>query len=120
MRWTNYFIHPGDNRYYVFSFQEEEHAHAFEQRLRKETVPFERHLEEDEHLFGVHRSHFKKALNANHLVYAQYRTKFIPVRGLRNAMLIVTFGSLILALIGFFSTQANAQQMQKQRNFGGS
>lgn len=114
MRWTNYFIHPGDNRYYVFSFQEEEHAHAFELRLSKESIPFERHLEKDEHLFGVHRSHFKKALNANHLVYAKYRTKFIPVRGLRNAMLIVTLGSLILALIGFFSTQANAQQMQKQ------
>ena len=26
MRWTNYFIHPGDNRYYVFSFRETAHA----------------------------------------------------------------------------------------------
>jgi hypothetical protein len=117
MRWTNYFIHPGDNRYYVFSFGEEEHADAFQARLNNASTPFERHFEDEEWLFGVHRDYFKKALNSNHLVYAQYRTKFIPVRGLRNAMLLITLGALILAIIGFFSTQANAQQIKKTKTW---
>ena len=112
MRWTNYFIHPGDNRYYVFSFREDEHANDFEQRLNNAQIPFERHREDTEWLFGVARAYFKQALNANHLVYAQYRTKFIPVRGLRNAMLVVTLGAIVLALIGFFTSTANAQQMK--------
>jgi len=46
MRWTNYFIHPGDNRYYVFSFGEDEHADAFAERLEQAGIAFERHLEE--------------------------------------------------------------------------
>ena len=114
MRWTNYFIHPGDNRYYVFSFNEDEHADTFAERLERAGIAFERHREENEWLFGVARSHFKQALNANHLVYAQYRTKFIPVTGLRNTMLLVTLGAIVLALIGYFSTQANAQQIKRQ------
>jgi hypothetical protein len=65
-------------------------------------IAFERHREENEWLFGVARSHFKQALNANHLVYAQYRTKFIPVKGLRNAMLFVTLCAIVLALLGYF------------------
>ena len=114
MRWTNYFIHPGDNRYYVFSFGEDEHADTFAERLEQAGIAFERHREENEWLFGVARSHFKQALNANHLVYAQYRTKFIPVKGLRNTMLFVTLGAIVLALLGYFSTQANAQQIKRQ------
>ncbi|MBV41882.1 MAG: hypothetical protein CL834_02495 [Crocinitomicaceae bacterium] len=112
MRWTNYFIHPGDNRYYVFSFREDDHADDFEQRLKNAQIPFERHRENSEWLFGVARTYFKQALNANHLVYAQYRTKFIPVKGLRNAMLAVTLGAVVLALIGFFSSAANAQRIK--------
>ena len=90
MRWTNYFIHPGDNRYYVFTYQEEKYADAFQARLDAGGIPFERHEENSEWLFGVARTYFKEAMNANHLVYAQYRTKFIHVKGLRNAMLIIT------------------------------
>jgi hypothetical protein len=112
MRWTNYFIHPGDNRYYVFSFRADEHADDFEQRLNNAQIPFERHREDTEWLFGVARTYFKKALHANHLVYAQYRTKFIPVKGLRNTMLLVTLGAIVLALIGFFSSAAQAQRIK--------
>jgi len=102
MRWTNYFIHPGDNRYYVFSFSEDEHADTFAERLERAGIAFERHQEESEWLFGVARSHFKEALNANHLVYAQYRTKFIPVKGLRNTMLLVTWVHSFLHFSGIF------------------
>lgn len=109
MRWTNYFIHPGDNRYYVFSFQETEHAEEYEQMLRTANVPYERHEEDNQWLFGVPRTHFREALRLNHLVHAHHRTKFIPVAGFRYALLIVTGGVLLLALVGALSNSSSAQ-----------
>ena len=109
MRWTNYFIHPGDNRYYVFSFRETEHAEEYEKMLRIAEVPFERHEEDDQWLFGVPRTHFREALRCNHLVHAQHRTKFIPVAGLRHTLLIVTGAVLLVALVGALSNAGNAQ-----------
>lgn len=109
MRWTNYFIHPGDNRYYVFTFREEEHANEYEAMLKAADIPFERHEEGDQFLFGVARTHFRKALRCNHLVHANHRSKFIPVAGLRYAMLIVTAAAVLLAVAGALSS-ASAQQ----------
>jgi len=109
MRWTNYFIHPGDNRYYVFSFAEPEHAEEYEEMLRTEEVPFERHEEDGQWLFGVPRSHFRKALHCNHLVHANHRTKFIPVDGLRYTLLVVTGAVLAVALVGALSASISAQ-----------
>lgn len=108
MRWTNYFIHPGDNRYYVFTFRETSHADEYEAMLNEANIPFERHVEDDQFLFGVARTHFSEALRCNHLVHAKHRTKFIPVAGLRYAMLIVTAGVLLLAIAGAVAS-ANAQ-----------
>lgn len=108
MRWTNYFIHPGDNRYYVFTFREETHAAEYEAMLNAANIPFEPHEEDDQFLFGIARTHFREALRCNHLVHAKYRTKFIPVKGLRYAMLIVTAAVLLLAIAGAL-TSAKAQ-----------
>lgn len=109
MRWTNYFIHPGDNRYYVFTFHEDGHADDFEAMLVTENISFERHQEDQQWLFGIARSHFQRALHCNHLVHAKYRTKFIPVRGLRYALLIGTAAVLLLALVGAFFSRSRAQ-----------
>lgn len=104
MRWTNYFPHPGDNRYFLFTFQEESHAAEFESMLNAASIPFERHEENNQFLFGVARVHFREALRCNHLVHAKYRTKFIPVRGLRYAMLILTAAAILLAIAGALSS----------------
>jgi len=128
MRWTNYFTHPGDNRYYVFAFSEDEHADAFQKRLNDAGVEHERHQEllekttkrgsnKSEWLFGVHRQYFKQALDANHLVHAQYREKFIPSAGLRWGMLIGTLAVLLLALAGAFVQHAQAQTMPNGNNW---
>ena len=108
MRWTNYFPHPGDNRYFVFTFLEESHAAEYESMLNAASVPFERHEENNQFLFGVARTHFREALRCNHLVHAKYRTKFIPVQGLRYAMLILTAAAILLAIAGALSSM-NAQ-----------
>lgn len=117
MRWTNYFVHPGDNRYHVFAFPILEHADNFEDRLHKASIPFERHLESadgdatgrDEWLFGIHRDHFQGALHENHLVHATYRSKFIPVDGFRWSLLIGTLAVVLIAIIGALTQRANAQ-----------
>lgn len=109
MRWTNYFIHPGDNRYYVFTFREKEHADAFQSQLDAAAIEYEPHEEDGQRLFGIHRNHFTQALRCNHLVHARYRTKFIPVRGLRYALLIGTGAVLMLAIIGALTQSAKAQ-----------
>lgn len=111
MRWTNYFEHPGDNRYYVFSFPDEQEAAAFRTRLENQGIAFEAHHDPSERepfLFGVHRRWFKEALHANHLVKAATRTKFIPVAGLRWMLLVGTAVAVGLAVLGFFRT-AKAQ-----------
>lgn len=118
MRWTNYFIHPGDNRYYVFSFQETAHAEEYEEMLRTAEVPFERHEEGEQWLFGVPRTHFREALRCNHLVHAHHRTKFIPVAGLRYALLLITGAVLVVALVGALSATGSAQERTPEWELG--
>ena len=77
--------------------------------LVTENISFERHQEDEQWLFGIARSHFQRALHCNHLVHAKYRTKFIPVRGLRYALLIGTAAVLLLALVGAFFSRSRAQ-----------
>ena len=117
MRWTNYFIHPGDNRYYVFSFREDVTADEFGERLDAAKISYERHREnelgKEEWLFGVHRTFFKEALHANHLVHAAHREKFIPIKGFRYALLIGTLAVLALALVGAFISSAQGQTLPK-------
>lgn len=111
MRWTNYFEHPGDNRYYVFSFADESEAESFRSRLEARGIAFEAHHDAEErepYLFGVHRRFFREALHENHLVKAATRTKFIPVAGLRWLLLVGTAAAVGLAVLGFFRT-AQAQ-----------
>lgn len=128
MRWTNYFIHPGDNRYYVFAFRLDEHADDFQQRLNDAGIEHERHQEsselnsmestkQGEWLFGVHRQYFKQALDANHLVHAKYRDKFIPSSGLRWGLLIGTLAIILLALTGAWIQRAQAQTMPNGNNW---
>ena len=110
MRWTNYFLHPSDNRYYVFTFREEKHAKRFERSLMEDNIPYERNERE----FGVPRTHFNEALKHNHLLYADIRKPFIENRGLRWTMLIITGAMLFLAIVGAFSSKAYGQQMDEK------
>jgi len=107
MRWTNYFIHPADNRYYVFTFNEDAHAERFELALKEEEIPFER----SENEFGVPRTYFNEALRQNHLLHAEIRKPFIENKGLRWTMLILTAAVLLLAIVGAITSKAQAQMM---------
>ena len=110
MRWVNHYTHPGDTRYHVFVFGERAHADRFEERCVSENIEFERHEEGEEWMFGIAKTHFKQALNANHLVHAEFRSHFIPSRAWRWGLLVFTGSIVLLALLGWLtSTSANAQ-----------
>lgn len=107
LRITNYFVHPGDTRYMVFVFKQDIYADYFEDLLEEENITYERHLDEEETeiLFGVHKRFQRKALNANFLTHAKFRKPFINNGLVKYLLLIITFGVIILAIVGYFRTQ---------------
>ncbi|MDB4787201.1 hypothetical protein OAG26_00680 [Flavobacteriales bacterium] len=111
MRLTNWYTHPGDNRYHVFEFRDAVMAEEFERDLVQAGIAFEKApVEQTESgtgillQFGVHRSAFNAALRVNHLLHGRHRTPFIPHHGLRWAMLLLTAGMLGLALMGWMQS----------------
>ena len=61
-------------------------------------------------MFGIAKTHFSQALRANHLVYAEFRSHFIPSRSWRWGLLVFTAAVLGLALMGWLtSTTAHGQ-----------
>jgi hypothetical protein len=122
MRWTNYFIHPGDNRYYVFSFKKKEYSNLYETALLKHEIPFESYIDEEleygaKYLFGIPRTHLTEAMRENNLLHAKIRTPFIPSKILRWTVLIITGALLTLAIIGAMSQKAFGQQMANNDNW---
>ena len=110
MRWVNHYTHPGDTRYHVFVFREAHYASRFEERCKEEKLPYERHEEEGEVMFGIAKTHFQAALRANHLVHAEFRSHFIPNKGWRWGLLAFTGAVLALALWGWLTaTSAHGQ-----------
>ncbi len=110
MRWVNHYTHPGDTRYHVFVFRETHYASRFQERCEDECIPFERHEEDGNVMFGIAKVYFKEALKMNHLVYAEFRSHFIPSRNWRWGLLLFTAAIIGLALIGWLtSTTAHGQ-----------
>ena len=108
---TNYFDHPGDNRYTVFRFTVSEHADHFESLLRTDEIEYERHEELDEegsnlYLFGVSKRFQKNAVRANFLTHAAYRKPFIGNKLLKYALLVITIGFVVLAILGYINQNA--------------
>ena len=119
MRWTNWYPHPADNRYYVFEFSDSNLADAYGRGLKEAGIEFEREVSDtaldggsaagggaagggpQPHRFGVHRQYFKEASKVNHLLHGQHRTPFIPHAGLRWGMLVGTAAVVALALLGW-------------------
>lgn len=103
---TNYFDHPGDNRYTVFRFVEEEHANHFEELLIEQNIDFERHTELDDSgdiqiLFGISKRYYKDAVRCNFITHAAYRKPFIGNHWLKLLLLGFTLLLILLAIVGY-------------------
>jgi len=105
---TNYYDHPGDNRYTVYRFFIEEHADYFQSLLEEQQIVFERHIEVDEGqdkiLFGVNKRFGKQALNCNFMTHAKYRNPFIPNKVLKYGLVIFTLAIIILGILGYINS----------------
>lgn len=83
----------------------ESEANLFEEILNREKIWFEK--DEDEvqagrtFLFGVKRDDFSRAQRANFEVAAKHRKPLITNKILRYSLLIIFFGFLSLAIIGY-------------------
>ncbi|MGC6532673.1 MAG: hypothetical protein ACON34_06685 [Flavobacteriales bacterium] len=103
MNFSNYFEHPSDNRYMVYRFRDPEHAANFQARLEQESVPFERHEEEERDVlyifYGVSKDYLKAANRANHLTLGEFRDKFIPNNAFRWAVVIVGLAIIAFAIL---------------------
>lgn len=106
MNLTNYFDHPGDNRYIVFQFALEDHADHFENLLKEADVIYERHWDEEveKTLFGINKRYRKEASRCNFLTHAAYRKPFIGNAWFKWSILLVTAGILILGIIGYLKS----------------
>lgn len=109
MRWTNWYTHPGDNRYHVFEFRSVQLADEYQRDLEAAGIAFERAPVEQEgdtvvERFGIHRREFQAALKVNHLLHGRHRRPFIAHKGLRWAMLLITAGVVGLAIMGWMSS----------------
>lgn len=107
MRLTNYYEHPGDNRYYVFEFATDELANEFEQYLQQRQVIFERHFDEEaskNFMFGVSRDRLRDAMWCNNMVYAKHRQPFISNTFFKWSILLITGTFIALAIIGYLKT----------------
>lgn len=106
---VNYTKHPSDPNYVVFRFPDTGRANSFEEFLKKENIWFERGEEERKqrtyHLFGLHKSDFKKAQKLNITVEGMHKKPIIQMAALRY--LIVLFGLLLitLAVVGYCKQQ---------------
>lgn len=106
MRWTNWYSHPGDNRYHVFEFRSKELADEYQRDLELAGIDFERAPAESDGLerFGVHRTEFQAALRVNHLLHGRHRRPFIANSVLRWIMLLTTAAVVGLAVVGWISS----------------
>ena len=106
MRWTNWYSHPGDNRYHVFEFRSKALADEYQRDLELAGIDFERAPVEPDGLerFGIHRSEFQAALRVNHLLHGRHRRPFIANPALRWVMLLITAAVVGLAVVGWISS----------------
>ena len=112
MRWVNHHSHPGDNRFRVFVFREQDHAKRFAERLSSVGVDYERHEEDGEVMFGVAKMHDSVTIRENNLVHGEFREPFIPHRGWRWGLLVFTAAVLGLAVLGWLTSISAYAQSQ--------
>lgn len=100
----NYYEHPTQRQYWVFHFYNMDMANAFEQGLIDATIEFEKDLEEGmapKAMFGIHRRYYQQCMQLNNKVIGKHRKPFIANPVFKWFVLIMVFGSIALAIMGY-------------------
>ena len=106
---VNYVQHPSNPNYIVYRFSDNNRALSFEEELKKQSIWFEKSSEEKRnktyYLFGIHKRDYSKTEKINYLVEAKHKKPFIPFKGLRYTVMILSAGILLLAILGYCHRQ---------------
>lgn len=102
---TNWRNHPTRKKYIVFFYRTEAESAFFETLLIEHKIWFEKDTNEESEkarfLFGVKRDDLKTVKHLNNLAIGRYRKPFMPNKGLKYFVMIISFIVLTLAIIGF-------------------
>ena len=102
---VNYVKHPSNPNYIVYRFVDVNRATSFEEELIANNIWFEKSDEKKRgkhyFLFAVHKNDYKKTEQINFKVEAKHKKPFIPFKWLRYTVMIIGFGVLCVALIGY-------------------
>ncbi len=113
---VNYTKHPDNPKYIVYRFADENRANSFEEALLEQDIWFEKGSQERKKgeftLFGIHKNDYKKTERINFDVEAEHKKPFIPFRGFRYFLMTISFGLLLLAILGY----CNAQEKLRSHN----
>lgn len=101
---TNWQDHPANRKYVVFKYHRPEQADFFENLLREEGFDYERFDDEEEerYLIAAPKSAEKRLLYLNNVTIGKFRNKFIPNKGFRLLVMLISAIVLALAFIGYF------------------
>jgi len=112
---VNYTKHPTNNDYVVYRFADEHRAKSFEEEVITQGIGFEKDTEERKSttffLYAIHKNDFKKTSKINLLVEAKHKKPLIPSAIFRYTLMIISFGALTLAIVGFCKNQNNTSSV---------
>ncbi|MFT5860030.1 MAG: hypothetical protein ACI865_002138 [Flavobacteriaceae bacterium] len=106
---VNYTKHPENPNYVVYRFADLERAGSFEAALKEQKIWYEKGSQERKKgeftLFGIHKNDYKKTEQINYAVEAKHKKPFIPFKGFRYFLMTLSFGLLLLAILGYCNAQ---------------
>ena len=103
MKLLNVNDHPTNSNKKVFFFKDYLLADYFQQLLIEHNVDFEKQIDEKGDgtiYFGIRKSEYKVAQNLNFLTHGKYRKPFIQDPFIKYLLLVITLGSICIAIIG--------------------
>lgn len=106
---VNYVQHPSNPKYIVFRFADIGRADSFESELNSSKIWFEKSSdfkrEKEYFLFGIHQNDFKKAEKINYIVEGKHKKPFIPFKGLRFIVMLISGVILTIAILGYCNSR---------------
>lgn len=104
---VNYVRHPSNPNYIVFRFADKKRADQFEIELKNKNIWFEKGEEQSKvklyYLFGIHKRDYPTVQSINFIVEGKNRTFLMPNAYFRWAVLLISIGMVLLAIIGYCS-----------------
>ena len=105
---TNWRVHPTDNRFTIFFFKTKLESNYFEKQLKESSIWYEYNFDDTEthyqHYFAVNKTNEKEVIKLNHLTNGQFRKPFIQNNILRYSLVVLMVIVLAIGIIGYLKS----------------